>query len=98
MLLILLLTILELLGLWTTDAQGIISTIAGTGSVGSTGDGGDTSSALLKNPSGLSVDALGNVYIADMDNHKIRKVRVCMYTMMCYQCTQIHCILLLLMY
>ena len=52
----------------------IITTIAGTGSEGSSGDGGAATSALLKNPYGVSVDSSGNVYIAEYYNHKIRKV------------------------
>ena len=54
--------------------QSIITTIAGTGSTGSSGDRGAASSALLNNPVGVSVDISGNVYIADSLNHKIRMV------------------------
>ncbi len=53
---------------------GIINTIAGTGTAGSTGDGGLATAAQLNNPCGVTVDAAGNVYIADMSNHKIRKI------------------------
>ena len=53
---------------------GIITTIAGTGTQGSSGDGGAATSAQLYYPVGVSVDISGNVYIADSDNHKIRKV------------------------
>ncbi len=55
-------------------ATGIISTFAGTGTAGSTGDGGPASSALLSAPRGIHVDAANNLYIADAANNKIRKV------------------------
>ena len=53
---------------------GIITTIAGTGTEGSSGDGGAATSAQLYGPFGVTVDISGNVYIADHDNHKIRMV------------------------
>ena len=52
----------------------IISTIAGTGIQGYTGDGGQATAATLNTPVGVAVDASGNVYIADELNHCIRKV------------------------
>ncbi|MGA2502233.1 MAG: Ig-like domain repeat protein, partial [Tepidisphaeraceae bacterium] len=52
----------------------IISTVAGTGTAGSGGDGGPASSATLNMPTGVTLDASGNLYIADTDNHEIRKV------------------------
>jgi trimeric autotransporter adhesin len=55
-------------------ADGIISTVAGTGVVGSVGDGGPAASALLNRPQGVAFDAAGNLYIADTANHLIRKV------------------------
>ena len=60
------------------DASGIIDTIAGT-SVGTrdygfNGDGGPADRALLDLPRGVVVDAVGNVYIADTHNHRIRMV------------------------
>ena len=55
-------------------STGIITTIAGTGDVGSNGDGGAATSALLNNPKGVSVDISGNMYIADFGNNKIRMV------------------------
>ena len=58
-----------------TVSTGIISTVAGTGSyAGSTGDGGVATSAKLNNPCGISVDELGNIYIADTFNNRIRMV------------------------
>jgi sugar lactone lactonase YvrE len=55
-------------------AAGIISTIAGNGSAGFTGDGGAATSAELYYPEGVAVDSTGNVYIADEENERIRKV------------------------
>ena len=55
-------------------STGIITTIAGTGTAGSTGDGGAATSAQLGYPQGVSVDISGKVYIADRNNNKIRKV------------------------
>lgn len=51
-----------------------ISTIAGTGSAGFSGDGGAATSAMLNLPSAVAVDSSGNVYVADTNNHRIRKV------------------------
>ncbi len=53
---------------------GVISTIAGTGTAGYTGDGGQATQAELNNPAGLAVDASGDVFIADFGNHVIREV------------------------
>ena len=55
-------------------ATGIIQTVAGTGGAGYSGDGGPATSAEIKNPVGVAVDASGNIYIADTENHRIRKV------------------------
>ncbi len=54
--------------------SGIISTVAGNGIVGNTGDGGAATAAKLNNPMGVAVDLAGNLYIADYSNAKIRKV------------------------
>jgi len=53
---------------------GTISTIAGTGTAGYAGDDGAATSAQLNNPKGMAVDSSGNLYIADTDNQRIRKV------------------------
>jgi sugar lactone lactonase YvrE len=55
-------------------AAGVISTAAGTGVAGFTGDGGAAASAQLKEPNGVAVDAGGNVYVADLGNARVRKV------------------------
>jgi trimeric autotransporter adhesin len=57
-----------------TKSTGIISTVAGTGSSGYSGDGGQATSAVLNYPYGVAVDASGNIYIADTYNHRIRMV------------------------
>jgi sugar lactone lactonase YvrE len=59
-----------------TAATGIITTIAGNGAAGFSGDGGPATEASLFSPSGLSLDGSGNLYIADRRNHRIRKVTV----------------------
>jgi hypothetical protein len=52
----------------------VISTVAGTGVAGSTGDGGQATAARLRNPYDVAVAGNGTIYIADRGNHKIRKV------------------------
>ena len=54
--------------------SGTITTVAGGGRYGYPGDGGPATAASLYYPVGVAVDAVGNVYIADRDNHRIRKV------------------------
>ena len=54
--------------------QGIISTVAGSSTGGFGGDGGPATSAFLRLPLGLSVDAAGALYIADSGNNRIRRV------------------------
>jgi hypothetical protein len=56
------------------DTNGIITTIAGNGSYGFSGDGGVATNAALKNPNGVAVDARGNLFIADEVNQRIRKL------------------------
>ena len=57
------------------NSVGIITTFAGTGTIGNSGDGGAATSAQFNNPSGMSADISGgNIYIADRDNSKIRMV------------------------
>ncbi len=53
---------------------GIITTIAGNGTAGSSGDGGPATAALVYNAVDAQVDDSGNVYIADQLNYKIRKI------------------------
>jgi uncharacterized repeat protein (TIGR01451 family) len=56
------------------SATGVITTVAGNGTGGYSGDGGPAASAELHYPSGVAVDESGNLYIADYDNERIRKV------------------------
>jgi hypothetical protein len=56
------------------DAEGKISTLAGTGTAGFSGDKGLATNAQLSGPQGVATDGLGNVFIADTENHRIRKV------------------------
>jgi sugar lactone lactonase YvrE len=55
--------------------DGIISTIAGNGTPGYSGDGGPATSASLTRPSALAVDAAGNIYVADGGNNAIRVLK-----------------------
>ena len=55
-------------------ATGIITTIAGTGVQGNTGDGGPATSATLNQPWGVTLDPQGDIFIADTFNHRIRMI------------------------
>jgi trimeric autotransporter adhesin len=55
-------------------STGIITTVAGDGTPGSKGDGGQATSASLLTPYGVAVDASGNIYISDTNNYRIRMV------------------------
>jgi hypothetical protein len=54
--------------------HGIIITVAGNGTNGYSDDGGAATQAQLKDPSGVAVDASGNLFIADQENNRIREV------------------------
>ena len=56
------------------DTNGIITTVAGNGGFGYTGDGGPAAAATLFSPMDVTLDAAGNIYIADQDANVIRKV------------------------
>ena len=53
---------------------GRATTVAGTGKAGFSGDGAPATDAQLNGPQGVAVDSLGNLYIADTGNRRIRKV------------------------
>ena len=59
-----------------TVSTGIITTIAGTGSAGFSGDNGPATSAALYYPEGIALDSAGNVYIAVIFNQRVRKVTI----------------------
>ncbi len=56
------------------NSAGIISTIAGNGTLGFSGDGGSATDAQFHQPEGIAVDDSGKVYIADLGNFRIRRV------------------------
>jgi sugar lactone lactonase YvrE len=56
------------------DLNGSITTVAGTGQEGGSGDDGPATSAQFSHPRGVAVDSLGNLFIADAFNHRIRRV------------------------
>ena len=56
------------------STSGIITTVAGNGRLGFSGDGRAATAAALANPFGVAVDRAGNLYIADSYNNRVRKV------------------------
>ncbi len=58
------------------DTKGAITVVAGTGAAGFSGDGGPATSAQLNNPKGVAVDALGQIYICDANNGRVRKADI----------------------
>jgi sugar lactone lactonase YvrE len=56
------------------STTGIITTVAGTGTLGFSGDGGLATSAQLSSPASVAVDAAGALYIADRGNFRVRKI------------------------
>ena len=58
------------------DINGIITTVAGNGTNGYSGDGGMATNAEINFPTGAAVDANGNLFIADGGNNRIRKVSI----------------------
>ena len=71
-------------GLYVADTEncrirkvvsGIIATVAGTGACAFSGDGGPATAAALNRPGGISISTEGDLYIADTDNCRVRRVR-----------------------
>jgi sugar lactone lactonase YvrE len=56
------------------DTTGVITTLVGTGVGGFSGDGGPATAAQINRPTGIEIDANGNLYIADFDNNAVRRV------------------------
>gem|GEM_PF-1402421 len=56
------------------DTKGIVTTIAGNGNGGFSGDGGLAKNAYLSVMKGMTIDASGNIYVSDFGNNRIRKV------------------------
>jgi trimeric autotransporter adhesin len=58
------------------NPKGMIGTVAGTGTLGFAGDGGNATAAKLSKPTGVYVDATNSIYIADWGNDRIRTLKV----------------------
>ena len=56
------------------DGNGVISTIAGTGESGFSGDGGPATQARMNQPYGIVIDRSGNIYVADRLNGRVRRI------------------------
>ncbi len=56
------------------DVAGTVTTIAGTGEAGFSGDGGPATAAQLNGPRSIVSDSVGNIYIADLRNHRVRRI------------------------
>lgn len=59
-----------------TAGTRLVSTLAGTGSAGFSGDGGTAGLAQVNAPNGLALDSMGNLYLVDTYNHRIRKINL----------------------
>lgn len=56
------------------NTSGVITTVVGNGTGGYSGDGGQATAAKINYPRALAIDGLGNLYISDEGNERIRKV------------------------
>ena len=64
----------QLSGVSVAQSTGIITTVAGNGTAGFAGDSGPAIAAQIGHATGIAVDFAGNLYIADKENHRVRKV------------------------
>ncbi len=60
--------------IYRVDANGVFTTVAGTGEAGNSGDGAAARDAQLSHPAGLAVDYTGTLYIADWGNGRVRRL------------------------
>ena len=58
------------------NTSGVISTVAGNGVTGFSGDGGPATAATMRDPTGIAVDATGNIYFVDCFNERVRKINM----------------------
>ncbi len=59
---------------WRVSPDGVLTTFAGTGASGFDGDGGAATRARLFDPTGIAISSTGDVYVADRQNHRIRRI------------------------
>ena len=59
---------------FVSSSTGLLSTVAGNGTYGFSGDGGPATAAGMKSPEGLALDSHGNLFIADYLNSRVRRV------------------------
>ncbi|MFM7841915.1 MAG: hypothetical protein ACKO9T_08585, partial [Nitrospira sp.] len=59
---------------WVDRETGVITTVAGTGQPGYSGDGGPADKAQLKQPHSIQFDRAGNLFVCDIGNHVIRRI------------------------
>jgi len=60
--------------IWKVGAENVLLNAAGNGIPSYSGDGGPASRAQLNNPTGVAVDAAGNIYFADSQNNRVRRI------------------------
>jgi DNA-binding beta-propeller fold protein YncE len=59
-----------------TVATGVVTTVAGTGASGFSGDGGLATLAQFSNPWAVALDSAGDIYVTDANNHRVRMITV----------------------